>query len=72
MLCAMKPLTFLCPRTGNLVDAGIDIGAKSFASLIRDTTELSCPHCPEPHVLAGVSAWLGELHKPLAQSLLAA
>ena len=63
MLCAMKPLTFLCPRTGNEVDAGIDLDAKSFASLIRDITELSCPHCPEPHVLAGVSAWLGELHK---------
>ena len=63
LLLAMKPLTFLCPRTGNEVDAGIDLDAKSFASLIRDITELSCPHCPEPHVLAGVSAWLGELHK---------
>jgi hypothetical protein len=63
----MKPLPFLCPRTGDEVDAGIDIDGKSFASLIRvrDTKELSCPDCPELHVLAGVSAWLGELHKSL-------
>jgi hypothetical protein len=47
--------------TGNEVDTGLDLDAQSFAGLPRDTTELSCPHCDAPHVLAGVSAWLGEL-----------
>jgi hypothetical protein len=43
------------------VDAEVDMDAASFAGLPRDKTELSCPHCNKPHVLAGVSAWLGEL-----------
>ena len=57
----MAALNFMCPATGNVVDTGIDMDAASFASLPRDRTELSCPHCQKPHVLAGVSAWLGEL-----------
>ena len=57
----MAALNFMCPATGNVVDRGIDMDAASFASLPRDRTELSCPHCQKPHVLAGVSAWLGEL-----------
>jgi hypothetical protein len=57
----MPPLKFMCPISGNAVDTGIDIDAASFASLPRDSTELSCSYCGEPHVLAGVSAWLGEL-----------
>jgi hypothetical protein len=57
----MKPLTFLCARTGNKIDTGLDLDARRFASLPRETTELSCPHCAGPHLLAGVSAWLGEL-----------
>jgi hypothetical protein len=56
----MAPLKFICPRSGNEVDTGLDLDAQSFASLPRETTELSCPHCDEPHLLAGVSAWLGE------------
>jgi hypothetical protein len=57
----MPPLKFMCPITGNEVDTGIDLDAASLASLPRDRTELSCPHCNKPHILAGISAWLGEL-----------
>ena len=57
----MAALNFMCPATGNVIDTGIDMDAASFASLPRDRTELSCPHCEKPHVLAGVSAWLGQL-----------
>jgi hypothetical protein len=57
----MPPLKFMCPISGNEADTGIDMDAASFASLPRDSTELSCPHCSKSHVLAGVSAWLAEL-----------
>ena len=57
----MAVLNFMCPVTGKVVDTGIDVDAASFASLPRDRTELSCPHCNKLHILAGISAWLGEL-----------
>ena len=57
----MAALYFMCPATGSVVDTAIDLAAASFAGLPRDRTELSCPHCNKSHVLAGVSAWLGEL-----------
>jgi hypothetical protein len=58
----MGPLKFICPSTSNQVDTGIEVDAQSFAGLPREITFLDCPHCPEPHQLARVSAWLGELH----------
>lgn len=58
---AMAVLKFVCPTSGNLVDTGLDMDARSFAGLPRERTELSCPHCPDPHLLATVQAWLGEL-----------
>jgi hypothetical protein len=57
----MAALKFICPATGNEVDTGLDLDAQRFVALPRDTTGLNCPHCEKPHVLAGVSAWLGEL-----------
>jgi hypothetical protein len=57
----VKSLKFMCPITGIEVDTGIDLEATGFAALPRDATELKCPHCSESHLLAGVSAWLGEL-----------
>ena len=57
----MAPLKFICPATGNEVDTGIDVDPQSFAGLPRDTISFSCPHCDEPHVLAGVQAWLGDV-----------
>jgi len=54
-------LNFVCPRTGHQVDTGFDLDATSFADLPREIIRLSCPHCDEPHLLAHISAWLGEL-----------
>ena len=56
----MAALKFLCPETGNVVDTEIDLDATSFARLPSEDTRLACPHC-EQHILAGVSAWLGQL-----------
>ena len=57
----MPPLKFICPATGNEVDPGIDLDVQSFAALPRNITPFGCPHCAEPHLLAHVQAWLGEL-----------
>ena len=57
----MAALKFMCPVTGRHVDTGLELDAQSFANLSRESTELVCPHCDQPHILAGVSAWLGEL-----------
>jgi hypothetical protein len=57
----MAVLNFVCPRTGQQVDTGFDLDPASFADLPREITRLSCPHCDEPHLLAHISAWLGEL-----------
>jgi hypothetical protein len=56
----MKSFKFLCPQTGHVVHTGMDLDAPTFAHLPRETL-LSCPHCDEPHPLAHVSAWLGDL-----------
>jgi hypothetical protein len=42
----MAVLKFLCPTSGNEVDTGLDLDARTFAGLLRDHTKLSCPHCP--------------------------
>ena len=57
----MAALKFLCPETGNVVDTEIDLDATSFARLPSEDTRLACPHCEQPHILAGVYAWLGQL-----------
>ena len=57
----MAALKFLCPKTGDVVDTGFDLDATSFEDLPREIIRLSCPHCDEPHLLAHMSAWLGEL-----------
>jgi hypothetical protein len=64
----MATLYFMCPTTGNVVDTSIDLDPASFAILPRDRTELSCPHCNKSHILAGVSAWLGELQPELREA----
>jgi hypothetical protein len=51
----------LSPETGNVVDTEIDLDAASFARLPRENTRLACPYCEQPLILAGVSAWSGEL-----------
>src|SRR5262245_15298392 len=41
-------------------------GRPEFAGLPRKITTLTCPHCEQPHLLARVSAWLGELQPEYA------
>ena len=50
----MPPLRFICPATGNEVDTDIDLDGQSFAALPRHITRFGCPHCDEPHRLAGM------------------
>ena len=50
----MPPLRFICPATGNEVDTDIDLDGQSFAALPRHITPFGCPHCDEPHLLAGI------------------
>ena len=57
----MAVLKFMCPITRHHVDTGLELDAQSFANLSRESTGLVCPHCDQPHILASVSAWLGEL-----------
>jgi hypothetical protein len=57
----MPVLRFVCPATGQLVDTDMDLDAESFAALPRDATTLTCPFCNQPHLLAGVQAWLGDI-----------
>ena len=58
-------LKFICPTTDKEVDTGLDLDAHSFASLQREATSFACPHCDEPHLLAKVQAWLGDVEPEL-------
>ena len=58
---AMSVLKFVCPGTGNVVDTGMELDAQSFAHLPRNIATLRCPHCEQPHLLAHVQAWLGNI-----------
>lgn len=65
----MGTLVFLCPSTGHTVFTGIETDAVSFRDIPRVTTYLSCPHCPAPHRMLDVQAWLGDVNgKPLQES----
>jgi hypothetical protein len=57
----MAALFFVCPATGHEVSTGLDIDPASFASLGEIFTEISCPHCSEPHRLTSVKTWFEEI-----------
>jgi hypothetical protein len=60
----MGTLVFECPATGTQVSTGIEVDPGSFKSLSPQTTYLHCPHCPTPHLLGVVRAWLSNVEKP--------
>jgi hypothetical protein len=60
----MSALYFECPATGHHVATGIEIDPASYTSLSNVITQLSCPHCREPHLLSGVTAWLADGDTP--------
>jgi hypothetical protein len=55
----MSTLKFVCPATGLEVDTGVEVAETTF-NMLGPAALLLCPHCPEPHALAGVQAWLEE------------
>jgi hypothetical protein len=56
----MATLMFECPTNGREVSTGVEVDATSFNSLSQQTTYLQCPHCPAPHLLGDVQAWLSD------------
>ena len=56
----MGALVFVCPATGLEVFTGLEMDHDSFAALPSVLPDIRCPHCPKPHQLSEVSAWLAE------------
>ena len=59
----MGALVFVCPATGLEVFTGLEMDHDSFAALPSVLPDLSCPHCPKPHQLSEVTAWLAEVQR---------
>ena len=58
----MGTLTFVCPATGNEVSTGIEMDLATLSSL--ELVKIYCPHCRQPHQMAGIEYWLSQLHEP--------
>ena len=56
----MGALVFVCPATGLEVSTGLEMDHDTFAALPSVLPDVSCPHCPKPHQLSEVTAWLAE------------
>ena len=56
----MATLMFECPTNGREVSTRVEVDATSFNSFSQQTTYLQCPHCPAPHLLGDVQAWLSD------------
>ena len=56
----MGTLVFVCPTTGLEVFTGREMDHNSFAALPSVLPDVRCPHCPKPHQLSEVTAWLAE------------
>jgi hypothetical protein len=56
----MGTLVFVCPTTGFEVFTGLEMDQSTFADLPSVLPDIRCPHCPKPHQLSDVTAWLAE------------
>ena len=56
----MGTLVFVCPATGLEVVTGLEMDQSTFADLPSVLPDIRCPHCPKPHQLSDVTAWLAE------------
>ena len=56
----MGTLVFVCPATGFEVFTGLEMDQSTFADLPSVLPDIRCPHCPRPHQLSDVTAWLAE------------
>ena len=48
----MQTLTFTCPQTGRVIDAGINTNDRSLASVRDVTMRLQCRFCGKQHAFA--------------------
>ena len=48
----MGKLVFVCPATGVEVSTGIEMDVLTLQQL--EWEEVSCPHCRQPHRMAGI------------------
>jgi hypothetical protein len=55
----MGTLVFVCPATGTEVSTGIEMDASTLAEL--ELAKVYCPHCRQPHQMAGIEYWLTEV-----------
>jgi hypothetical protein len=60
----MGTLAFVCPATGEEVSTGIAMDLSTLASL--ELSKIYCPHCRQPHHMAGIEYWLIDLHSEIA------
>ena len=52
----MGTLVFICPATGEEVSTGIEMDVATLNQLYL--SKIYCPHCRQPHQMAGLDYWL--------------
>jgi hypothetical protein len=52
----MGTLVFVCAATGEEVSTGIEMDLTTLEQL--GLSRIYCPHCRQPHHLAGIEYWL--------------
>jgi hypothetical protein len=52
----MGTLVFVCPATGEEVSTGIEMDLMTLEQL--ELSKIYCPHCRQPHQMAGIEYWL--------------
>jgi len=56
----MGMLYFVCPATGQEVSTQLDVDPESYVTLASNGEAVSCPHCPDPHLLSDLQSWTVE------------
>jgi hypothetical protein len=56
----MGTLVFVCPATGEEVSTVIEMDLATLNEL--ELSKIYCPHCRQPHPMAGIEYWL-ETHQ---------
>jgi hypothetical protein len=56
----MNPLLFRCPRTGRVIEAGVEINYSNLRKVQPVTFRLLCPICDTPHEWKLADGWIGE------------
>ena len=61
----MGTLFFVCPATGIEVSTGIQMELATLQQL--ELAKIYCPHCRQPHQMAGIEYWLADVQALPAQ-----